>query len=76
LPCLEGPGLSELVAEVLDLQIEVGVTGGVVVKVAVIPPVGTVGELLIGPRHSVIQSQRTPRIGAERFRPSKIDLKL
>jgi hypothetical protein len=43
LPCLEGPrrSLSEFIAEALDLQIEVGVTGGVVVKVAVIPPVGT-----------------------------------
>jgi|SRR5580704_6987819 hypothetical protein len=46
LPELERPPqLGELIAETLDLELEVGVAGGVVVKVAIVSPFIAVGEL-------------------------------
>ena len=46
LPGLEGPSqLGELVAETFDLELEFGVAGGVVVKVAVVSPFVAVDEL-------------------------------
>src|SRR4029077_6110335 len=46
LPELERPPqLGELIAEALDLELEVGVAGGVVIKVAIVSPFVAVGEL-------------------------------